>query len=120
MLSLFGPCAGPIIRDTAQQYPRGISRLGAGDPEDNTPATNEEAHPAKGGIFKPTATLTEELMDSPGIADSKAQKTAKEQSRGDNAGTRKTKEATAQGSFRHPVGRAGGGEVHRQATLWEE
>ncbi|KAJ1168648.1 hypothetical protein NDU88_000566 [Pleurodeles waltl] len=53
----------------AQQYPRGISGSGAGDPEGNTPATNKEAHPAEGGIFKPTATVSEQSSDSPGIAE---------------------------------------------------
>ncbi|KAJ1152269.1 hypothetical protein NDU88_005045 [Pleurodeles waltl] len=61
------------IGDTTQQYPGGIIGSGAGDPDVDTPTTNEKRHPAEGGVSKPTATLSRESTDSPGIDGTDAQ-----------------------------------------------
>ncbi|KAJ1084149.1 hypothetical protein NDU88_004302 [Pleurodeles waltl] len=91
-----------------------------GDPEEKCPATNVDALSAGGGVFKPFATLTEGGQDSHDATDSDAPPTAKEQRREEATGTRTSEEAAARIFSRRPVGRTGGSEAHRLATLWEE
>ncbi|KAJ1150629.1 hypothetical protein NDU88_003419 [Pleurodeles waltl] len=69
-------------------------------------------------FFKPQRDRDLRETDSPNATDSNAPTPTEEKQEDDR--TRTPEETTARGLPRGPVRRAGGDEVHRPATLWEE